>query len=36
MDELAKIDLLRERTGVSYKEAKEALDQVDGDRKSVV
>ena len=31
MDELAKIDLLRERTGVSYKEAKEALDQVDGD-----
>lgn len=31
MDELTKIDLLRERTGASYKEAKEALDQVDGD-----
>ena len=31
MDELTKIDLLRERTGVSYKEAKEALDKVNGD-----
>jgi hypothetical protein len=31
MDELAKIDLLRERTGVGYKEAKEALDRVGGD-----
>ncbi|NLT95587.1 MAG: DUF4342 domain-containing protein [Clostridia bacterium] len=31
MDELAKIDLLRERTGVGYKEAKIALDRVGGD-----
>jgi hypothetical protein len=31
VDELAKIDLLRERTGVRYKEAKEALDRVGGD-----
>lgn len=31
MDELAKIDLLRERTGVGYKEAKEALDRAGGD-----
>lgn len=31
MDELAKIDLLRERLGVTYKEAKEALDQTGGD-----
>jgi len=31
MDELAKIDLLRERTGVGYKEAKDALDKAAGD-----
>src|SRR5690554_3088802 len=31
MDDLEKIDLIRERLGVSYKEAKDALDQVDGD-----
>lgn len=31
MDELAKIDLLRERTGVGYKEAKDALDRAGGD-----
>lgn len=31
MDELEKIDLLRERLGVTYKEAKDALDQVGGD-----
>ncbi|MFZ7103726.1 MAG: DUF4342 domain-containing protein [Peptococcaceae bacterium] len=31
MDELTKIDLLRERTGVGYKEAKEALDKAEGD-----
>jgi len=31
MDELTKIDLLRERTGVGYKEAKEALDRSGGD-----
>lgn len=29
--ELEKIDLLRERTGVSYRKAKEALDAVGGD-----
>ena len=28
---LEKIDIVRERTGVSYKEAKEALEQHDGD-----
>ncbi|HZX21706.1 MAG TPA: DUF4342 domain-containing protein [Clostridia bacterium] len=28
---LEKIDIVRERTGVSYKEAKEALEQNDGD-----
>lgn len=31
MDELTKVDLLRERTGVGYKEAKEALDRAGGD-----
>jgi len=31
MDELAKIDLLKERTGVGYKEGKEALDRAGGD-----
>jgi len=31
MDELAKIDLLRERTGVGYREAKDALDLAGGD-----
>ncbi|MGI6606997.1 MAG: DUF4342 domain-containing protein [Peptococcia bacterium] len=31
MDELEKIDLLRERLGVTYKEAKDALDQTGGD-----
>ncbi|WP_366924141.1 DUF4342 domain-containing protein [Metallumcola ferriviriculae] len=31
MDELAKIDQIRQRLDVSYKEAKEALDQADGD-----
>ncbi len=31
MDELEKIDLLRDRLGVSYREAKEALDQAQGD-----
>lgn len=31
MDELEKIDTVRDRTGVSYKEAKEALDANDGD-----
>ncbi len=31
MDELEKIDLLRERLGVTYKEAKDALDQAGGD-----
>lgn len=31
MDELAKIDLLRERLAVSYRQAKEALDQAGGD-----
>ncbi|HZK17983.1 MAG TPA: DUF4342 domain-containing protein [Clostridia bacterium] len=30
-DELAKIDLIRTRLGISYKRAKEALDQADGD-----
>ncbi|HEY8449448.1 MAG TPA: DUF4342 domain-containing protein [Bacillota bacterium] len=30
-DELAKIDILRERTGVSYRKAKEALDAAGGD-----
>ncbi|KAB3535361.1 DUF4342 domain-containing protein [Alkaliphilus pronyensis] len=28
---LEKIDVIRERTGISYKEAKEALEQTDGD-----
>ena len=31
MDELTKIDLIRERTGIGYKEAKEALDRAGGD-----
>jgi len=31
VDELAKIDLIRERLGVTYREAKEALDQANGD-----
>ncbi|TZE82413.1 DUF4342 domain-containing protein [Calorimonas adulescens] len=31
MDELEKIDAIRDRTGVSYKEAKEALDKNEGD-----
>lgn len=31
MDELAKIDQIRQRVDVSYKQAKEALDRVDGD-----
>lgn len=31
MEELEKIDLLKERLGVTYKEAKEALDQAEGD-----
>mgnify|MGYP001002062686 CR=1 FL=1 len=31
MDELEKVDLIKDRTGVSYKEAKEALDANDGD-----
>ena len=31
MEELEKIDLIRERLGVSYREAKEALDQAGGD-----
>lgn len=31
MEELEKIDLIRERIGVSYKEAKEALDKAGGD-----
>jgi hypothetical protein len=31
MDELEKIDLLRERLGVTYREAKEALQQTEGD-----
>lgn len=30
MDELEKIDILRERLGISYKEAKEALDLAEG------
>lgn len=30
-DELEKIDILRQRTGVSYKEAKEVLDATEGD-----
>ncbi len=30
-NELEKIDLLRERTGVSYREAKKALDEAGGD-----
>lgn len=29
--ELEKVDLIRERTGVSYKDAKEALDEAGGD-----
>jgi len=31
MEELKKIDAIRERLGVSYQQAKEALDQTDGD-----
>lgn len=31
MDNLEKIDIIRERLGVSYKEAKDALDQTEGD-----
>jgi len=31
VDELEKIDLIRERLGVSYREAKEALDAAGGD-----
>ncbi len=31
MDELSKIDVIRQRLGVSYGEAKEALDRADGD-----
>lgn len=31
MEELTKIDLIRERLAVSYREAKEALDQAEGD-----
>lgn len=31
MDSLEKIDMIRERLGVSYKEAKDALDQAEGD-----
>ncbi|HHY06659.1 MAG TPA: DUF4342 domain-containing protein [Clostridia bacterium] len=31
MDELEKIDLLRERLGITYREAKDALLQTDGD-----
>lgn len=31
MDELEKIDILRERLGIGYKEAKEALDETEGD-----
>ena len=31
MDELAKLDQIRERVNVTYKEAKEALEQADGD-----
>lgn len=31
MEELEKIDLIRERLGVSYREAKEALDKAGGD-----
>lgn len=31
MEELEKIDIIRERLGVSYHEAKEALDKVNGD-----
>ena len=31
MDELEKIDVIRERLGVTYKEAKEALDRAGGD-----
>ncbi len=31
MDDLKKVDELRERTGVSYREAKEALQRSDGD-----
>jgi DNA-binding transcriptional MerR regulator len=31
MEELKKIDILRERLGVTYKEAKEALEQTGGD-----
>jgi len=31
MDELEKIDIIRERLGVTYKEAQEALQEADGD-----
>jgi len=31
MDELEKIDILRDRLGIGYKEAKEALDEAGGD-----
>ncbi len=31
MNELDKVDAIRERTGVSYRTAKEALDRADGD-----
>lgn len=31
MNELEKIDLIRERLGIGYKEAKEALDEAEGD-----
>ncbi|HHX96646.1 MAG TPA: DUF4342 domain-containing protein [Clostridia bacterium] len=31
MDELKKIDLLRERLGISYKEARDALEEAEGD-----
>lgn len=31
MDELQKIDVLRERANVSYQQAKDALDQAEGD-----
>jgi N-acetylmuramic acid 6-phosphate (MurNAc-6-P) etherase len=31
MDDLGKIDIIRERLDVSYKEAKDALDQAEGD-----
>jgi len=31
MDELEKVDIIKDRTGVTYREAKEALDLNDGD-----